>query len=64
MLSWFIIYLLDLDECTEGPNTCDMNADCTNTEGSYSCACKAGYWGDGRTCTGTTHFQHNEIGPC
>ncbi|XP_033640831.1 fibrillin-2-like [Asterias rubens] len=41
----------DLDECTEGPNTCDMNADCTNTEGSYSCACKAGYWGDGRTCT-------------
>ena len=25
---------------------------CSNTLGSYACACKAGYSGDGRTCTG------------
>ena len=32
---------------------CDSNALCTNTEGSYVCACKVGYTGDGKTCTGT-----------
>ena len=56
-----INYLLDFDECTEGPTTCDMNADCINTDGSYSCACEAGYMGDGTTCTGRTHCQHNDI---
>ena len=25
---------------------------CSNTLGSYACACKAGYSGDGKTCTG------------
>ncbi|KAK3739562.1 hypothetical protein QZH41_006374 [Actinostola sp. cb2023] len=32
-------------------NTCHVNANCTNTDGSYTCKCKAGYHGDGRTCT-------------
>ena len=31
---------------------CDSNALCTNTEGSYVCACNLGYTGDGETCTG------------
>ena len=41
----------DVDECTE-QSPCDTNAMCTNTPGSYTCACNAGYTGDGVTCTG------------
>ena len=29
-----------------------MNAECTNTDGSYTCSCLAGYSGDGMTCSG------------
>ena len=31
---------------------CDGNAVCTNTPGSFTCACNEGYSGDGITCTG------------
>ena len=34
-------------------NPCDNNADCTNNDGSYSCACKEGFDGDGIICKGT-----------
>ncbi|XP_020600954.1 uncharacterized protein LOC110040108 isoform X2 [Orbicella faveolata] len=40
----------DLDECNTNTHNCDVNADCVNTVGSYSCMCKAGYTGDGQTC--------------
>jgi hypothetical protein len=39
----------DIDECF-GENNCDVNALCTNTQGSYTCACKEGFSGDGFTC--------------
>ena len=43
---------LDIDECTENTHGCDTtNADCTDTDGSYTCACKIGWTGDGFTCT-------------
>ena len=42
----------DVDECSNNDHSCDVNAVCTNTVGSYACACKAGYSGDGRTCAG------------
>ena len=29
-----------------------MNADCTNIEGSFTCQCITGYYGDGYNCTG------------
>jgi hypothetical protein len=32
-------------------NDCDPNANCTDLEGSFSCACKSGFLGDGNTCT-------------
>ena len=41
-----------VDECTTSAHTCDDNAFCTNTETSYTCACAAGYDGNGVTCTG------------
>ena len=36
---------------------CDVNADCTDTEGSYTCACKPSYTGDGKTC-GCKYMLH------
>ena len=42
--------LPDIDECDGG--YCDSNADCVNTEGSFSCTCVSGYVGNGLNCTG------------
>ena len=42
----------DIDECSANTHSCDVNAMCSNTLGSYACACKVGYSGDGRKCTG------------
>ena len=51
--SFFFYFIVsDLDECTTNTHDCDVNADCGNTADSYSCKCKAGYTGDGRTCDG------------
>lgn len=41
----------DVNECEEGTHDCDANAQCTNTQGSYTCACNDGYSGDGKSCT-------------
>ena len=43
---------IDVDECTAFPNVCGANTNCNNTDGSYTCICKAGYTGDGKTCSG------------
>ena len=43
---------LDVDECSEESDDCDSNADCTNTDGSFTCVCKTGWTGDGTTCSG------------
>ncbi|HEY5950286.1 MAG TPA: EGF domain-containing protein [Kofleriaceae bacterium] len=40
----------DIDECVTTPTVCSPNATCTNTIGDYTCACNAGYHGDGVTC--------------
>ena len=49
---WLILLssLLDIDECITGLNNCDVNATCTNTNGSYFCTCFEGYTGDGVDC--------------
>ncbi|WP_437686100.1 FG-GAP-like repeat-containing protein [Sorangium sp. So ce176] len=41
----------DVNECALGTDNCDANAACTDTPGSFTCACNAGYEGDGVTCT-------------
>ena len=42
----------DLNECKLGPEVhgCSMNAECMNTNGSYTCSCKHGFTGDGIIC--------------
>ncbi|XP_078382514.1 uncharacterized protein LOC144665201 isoform X1 [Oculina patagonica] len=49
----------DLDECSTHTYTCDVNADCINTVGSYSCSCRAGYTGDGQTCNDIDECSSN-----
>ena len=45
--------LTDIDECAN-PETsnCGTNAECSNTEGSYTCSCRVGFTGDGKNCAG------------
>jgi hypothetical protein len=40
-----------MDECLSN-STCDANATCNNTEGSYACTCDSGYRSDGFSCHG------------
>ena len=35
-----------------GTDNCADQADCMNTEGSFTCMCNQGYIGSGTTCTG------------
>ncbi|MBK7760126.1 MAG: hypothetical protein IPI35_27710 [Deltaproteobacteria bacterium] len=41
---------VDIDECVDGTNDCAADADCTNTEGSFSCECPSDMVGDGTEC--------------
>ena len=47
-----LTFSLDIDECSTNSDSCDVNAVCSNNVGSYACACKAGFTGNGYTCTG------------
>ena len=55
--------VLDVDECASNSHSCDVNAVCGNSHGSHTCTCKAGYSGDGRTCSGTfvQKFWHASV---
>ena len=47
-------FFSDIDECATNDHDCDGNADCRNNDGSYTCECKTGWSGDGKSCTGET----------
>ena len=42
----------DVNECLEALDDCHPNAQCVNTEGSFTCLCQAGFTGDGVLCFG------------
>lgn len=42
----------DIDECATNADNCHVKADCTNTIGSFTCKCRAGYEGNGTVCVG------------
>ena len=52
----FFVYL-DTNECTEGNHDCGVNAECSNTLGSYNCTCEDGYEGNGTNCTGQSEAK-------
>ncbi|XP_028412674.1 fibrillin-1-like [Dendronephthya gigantea] len=49
----------DINECQSDP--CDVNANCTNTDGAYECTCNKGYEGNGTTCADINECMSN---PC
>ena len=49
-INMFVV--LDIDECGASSPVCDINANCSNTRGSYICTCNSGYTGDGKMCQG------------
>ena len=50
---------LDINECDTGLHYCDKNANCSDTEGSYSCNCTESYFGNGKKCQGNhSYIQH------
>ena len=54
---YFNIHIADVNECaSSSSNNCDANAACTNTPGSFTCACNSGFTGDGTSCTGNVFF--------
>ena len=54
-----LLVFVDVDECASPEaNECDLNAICTNTEGSYVCRCRKGFTGDGENCTGKIKYFH------
>ena len=55
LLMFFYIHLLDINECTENTDGCAQM--CTNTIGSFTCACRVGYLlnSDGRACQGIVY---------
>ena len=45
-------HITDVDECAASNDNCDKNADCKNTEGSFTCTCRSSFFGDGISCEG------------
>jgi hypothetical protein len=45
------VFSLDVDECSENIDNCNTNATCSNKPGSFDCECKAGFSGDGISCS-------------
>lgn len=39
-----------MDECAERTYDCSPHADCVNQVGTFGCACREGYVGDGKVC--------------
>ena len=42
----------DINECLTGRDNCNSNADCVNADGNFQCSCRAGFQGNGVSCTG------------
>ena len=47
-------YFVDVNECNEQEASCDQNAYCVNTVGSFKCICKDGFTMNGYNCEGST----------
>jgi hypothetical protein len=56
LLQWFLLTRADIDECTNGPNDCDVNFECVNTLGSFTCECPTGFEINEGNCEGETLY--------
>ena len=48
------MFYADINECTLGIHNCAENAECKNTDGSFTCICIDSV-GDGTVCVGKEH---------
>ena len=55
---WQIIFFADIVDC-DVSDGCHDNATCTDGDGSYTCACMDGFYGDGFSCKGM--FQQPQL---
>ena len=56
----FMSFFQDIDECTINTDNCHQFAICTNTMGSFTCACITGFTGNGVQCDGKYFMQITE----
>ena len=57
----FFLRVPDIDECNDGTDDCHDMAQCTNTDGNFTCECNQGYSGDGQDCRGKLKEIHNSL---
>ena len=59
----FLFANKDVDECSSPElNNCHVNGNCTDYEGSFTCACNVGYYGDGvDLCNGKLWLESFEM---
>ena len=60
----FVQFFSENNKCTIGVHNCHEKAKCTNTLGSYSCACNPGYHGNGVMCKGWQMIEVTICFPC
>ena len=51
----------DANECFADDDNCDVNADCTNTPGSFECMCRTGFEGSGILCRGSVMGRYLSV---
>ena len=55
-------FISAVNECELGTDNCDdAHGTCTDTAESFECSCKAGYTGNGVTCTGNLTIIRGEV---
>src|SRR5262245_33061927 len=53
---------VDIDECAAPTSPCAAHSACTNTPGSFSCACSTGFSGDGTSYCVPSTFKKLAVG--
>lgn len=55
------IPIIEINECTTNAHNCDLQATCTNTQGSFECFCNQGFTGNGISCSGYNKFFKDDF---
>jgi len=61
LFSHLVCDYADIDECASNNGGCCAQAVCKNTLGSYTCTCRLGYTGDGKTCRGELTYAFKKF---
>ena len=59
------LFMKDVDECFDASDSCDINAVCINTLGSFNCTCWEGFTTNdgGFTCEGEYNSRSDSVLP-